>query len=150
MSISMELLGNEIQPTLTLADASNVNADNIMTKMKNVCDQSGIPAKFRKDKVIEGRILNKRTYECVIVSHPNPPQDYASQIYVIAGDTIIFRFIGVSKAAREQNEYDAVRQGKGTTLQSMKYIFKQPNTMELEREKGWHSRVIDAFNSLIQ
>ncbi len=149
MSLSMEFLGSEIQPSVSFRDVSNITADFIIASMQNACQASNIPARFRKDTVTSGRMFSKRTYECVIVNHPNPPQDYAAQVYVLAGNTVLFHFAGNSKAFREKNEYEAVKEGKGTTMQSMKYMFKQPNKVALEVELAWHGQVIGAFNSLI-
>jgi hypothetical protein len=150
MSLSMDILGSEIQPAMTFSNASDITADFVISSMKNVCAERNIPAVFSKDTIKTGTLFNKKTYECVIVNHPNPPQAYAQQVYVLSGTTVLFHFFGNSKAFRENNEYEAVRAGQGTTMQSMKYMFKQPDKMALEQELGWHGQVIAAFNSLIQ
>lgn len=150
MSLSMEFLGSEIQPAVYLSNLSTITTDSLISLMEKICDERSIPIMMRKDTVTSGSFFNKKTYECIIVNHPNPPQDYAAQIYVLGGNTILFHFGGKSKAFREKNEYEAVRKGQGTAVQSMKYMFKQPDKMELEQELAWHGRVIDAFNSLIQ
>ncbi len=118
--------------------------------MENICNERGIPAKFRKDIVTSGNLFHKKKYECVIVNHPNPPQEYAAEVYVLAGNIVLFHYAGNSKAFREQNEYKAVLGGQGTAMQSMKYMFKQPNKVALEMELGWHGQLMDAFNSMVQ
>lgn len=150
MSLSMEFLGSEIQPPMTFADASNITADYIVNTIGNICNERNIPAKFRKDIITSGKLFSKKTYECVIINHPNPPQEYAAQVYVLAGNTVMFHFAGNSKAFREKNEYEAVKAGQGTTMQSMKYMFKQPDKIALEMELGWHRQVIDVFNGLVR
>ncbi|MCM1325828.1 MAG: hypothetical protein NC094_07670 [Bacteroidales bacterium] len=149
MSLSMEFLGSEIQQGIVFRDTSNITADFIIASMESICCKADIPAKFRKDTITSGKLFKKKTYECVIINHPNPPQDYAAQVYVLAGNTILFHYAGNSKAFREKNEYEAVQKGTSTTMQSMKYMFKQPNKMALEIELAWHTQIIEAFNSLI-
>ena len=150
MSLSMEYLGSEIQEAITFYNVETVTAEDIIANMERVCGENNIPAKFRKDTVTSGSFLKKKTYECVIVNHPQPPQDYAAQVYVLAGNTVLFHYAGNSKAFREQNEYEAVRNGQGTTMQSMKYMFKQPDKVALKMELAWHGQVIDAFNSFVE
>lgn len=150
MSLSIEFLGSEIRQAISFADATNITADFIIASMENVCNEYNIPAKFRKDTVTSGKLFNKKTYECVIVNHPNPPQEYAAQVYVLAGNTVLFYYAGNSKAFREKNEYEAVRTGRGTTMQSMKYMFKQPDKVALQTELAWHGQLIEAFNSLVR
>lgn len=149
MSLSMEFLGSEIQQSITFSNAANLNADFIISEMESVCKAHNIQAVFQKDTVTTGGFFNKKSYACVIIRHPNPPQEYAHQVYVIAGNTIMFRFWGNSKAFREKNEYEEVRSGQGNSLLSMKYMFKQPDKMAYEVELSWHGQVIGAFNSLL-
>lgn len=145
----MEFLGSEIQSPISFRDTTNINADNIISSMQLECNSENIPAVFRKDVVTSGGMFNKKKYECVIVSHPNPPQSYCAQVYVIAGDTILFHFFGNSKAFRDNNTYERVKSGQGSSMETMKYMFKQPDKVALQMELTWHNKLISAFNSLV-
>ena len=150
MSFDASYFGSEIQRPLTLLNVTNISVDEVMNNMESICKGSGIPANFEKNSVVSGGFLSKKTYECIVVRHPEPPQDYCAQIYTFAGNTITFNFIGNSKAMREKNEYDEVMAGGGTAIQRTKYMFKKPDNIALQQEMGWHASVIGVFNSLIK
>ena len=91
-------LGQEFAEPVVFNDMSNVTPEVIIKNMKAICEENEIPACFDETEVVMGGFFKKVQFRAVEVSHPNPPQSYCSQLYVIYNDGIRFFFVGSSAA----------------------------------------------------
>lgn len=150
MSFDARFLGGEIQEPIIFSATAGISIQMIKEDMEIGCRESGIPAEFSISSVTEGGIFNKTTYPALLINHPNPPQEYCSQLYILAKNTVIFRFIGRSKAFKEKYESESVARGESSALIGLKYLFKQPSPVAMELELTWHRQVISVFNGLVR
>lgn len=88
----------------------------------------------------------------VEISHPNPPQSYCKQLYVIYEDGIRFFFVGSSKAFSERNNFEAAMNDTGGNLKAKARAFFgiAPDEKPFEQEMEWHNTIHVAFISLLE
>lgn len=130
---------------ISFRDAANVNAQNIAELMKEQANNSGVPMKVRIDSVKEGGLFGSR-YSCVVITHPNPPQQYFDHVIVINGNTVNFFFFGNSKANYATNRANE-RKNKlsGVLLNAI----SGSSEMAYQQEMVWHRDVHDVFQSCV-
>lgn len=146
-------LGQEFVKPMGCNDMRNVTPEVIISNMEAICEEHGIPARFRESSVeISKSIFNKATFKAVEISHPNPPQSYCRQLYVLYPDGIRFFFVGSSKAFYERNNYEAAMNGTGGNLKAkMRAIAGiEPDSEPYEQEMAWHETIYSVFCSLIE
>lgn len=68
-----------ITDPISFRDASGLNASNIASLMSARAKEKGIPARITTDTVKEGGLFGK-SYSCVVIDHPNPPQRYFTDV----------------------------------------------------------------------
>lgn len=133
-----------IEP-ISFRDATGLTAENIAECMREEAAAQGIPASITTDFVKEGGIFGK-SYPCIVIKHPNPPQQYFTDIYIINNNIINFYFFGNSKASRAISLANAT---KNTFTGALFSSFSGSKEMKLQAEMAWHKQVYGLFESLI-
>ena len=87
------------------------------------------------------------TYPCVVIEHPNPPQQYFTDVYIINGNTVNFYFFGESKANTATNKANA---RKNTLIGMIMNSIAGSNEMAYQQEMFWHRQIYEIFESFIQ
>ncbi|MBM6739310.1 hypothetical protein [Faecalicatena fissicatena] len=96
MAYNMKDNRGMITDPISFRDATGLNAENIAACMKEKAEEQGVPANIRTDVVKEGGLFGK-SYPCVIIHHPNPPQQYFTDVYIINNNTVNFSFLEIQK-----------------------------------------------------
>lgn len=125
----------------------NLSLVNIANGTQAELSARGIPATVKTDQVKSGGLLGK-TYNCIMISHPNPPQTYYQHMYIIDNDTICFKYWGTSKAMYNSNRKEQLR-SSGTISGMIKSAFINDDEMAFQQEANWHGNVIGTFNDLL-
>ena len=149
----MNDLGQEFVDPIAFNDMSNVTPEIIISNMESICKENEIPARFRESSVeISRGFFNKTTFRAVEISHPNPPQSYCSQLYVLFPDGIRFFFVGSSQAFSERNNYEAALNGSGGNLKARIRAISgiEPDSEPYELEMDWHGTIYSVFQSLLE
>lgn len=135
-----------IADPITFSDASGLVAREIATLMSEKAKELGIPARITTDTISEGGLFGN-TYDCVVINHPNPPQQYFTDVYIINGNTINFYFFGESKANTATNKANARKNTiKGMILNSI----AGSHEMAYQQELVWHNQIYEIFESFIR
>lgn len=131
---------------ISFMDATNVNAKNIVEMMEINAKEMGVPMNIRIDTMKEGGLFGN-AYPCVVITHPNPPQQYFTHVIVINGNVVNFFFFGNSKANYATNKANA-RKDKlsGMILNA----FSGSSEMAYQQEMLWHSNVHKVFEACIR
>lgn len=146
-------LGQEFAEPIAFNDMSSVTTDVIIANMKALCEENEIPASFCTSTVeISRGLFRKRTFNAVEIEHPNPPQNYCRQLYVLGGDSVHFFFVGNSHAFAEKNNYEAALNGTGGNFKAkMRAIAGiAPDIEPYEAEMAWHEAIYSAFLALVE
>lgn len=130
---------------ITFRDASNLKADFICESMKEKALEMGVPMNVRVDSAKEGGLLGS-TYPCVVITHPNPPQQYFTDVIVINGNFVNFFFFGNSKANYQTNR---ANERKNTLSGMILNSISGSNEMAYQQEQLWHHSVIEVFEALL-
>ena len=80
-------------------------------------------------------IFKKTVFMAVEISHPNPPQSYCKQLYVIYEDG--FFFVGSSKAFSERNNFEAAMNDTGGNLKAKARAFLALRLTKKHLSKRW-------------
>ena len=134
-----------ITEPISFRDASGVNADNIADLMAQEAARNGIPANIRTDYVKEGGLFGS-SYPCVVITHPNPPQRYFTDVYIVNGNTVNFYFFGESKANTSTNIAKARQNSLSGKLLN---AISGSNEMAYQQEMLWHRQIYELFEGFI-
>lgn len=134
-----------ISDPVSFRDMAGVDAANIASAMTKKANELGIPVKINTDTVKEGGLFGN-TLPCVVINHPNPPQQYFTDVYIINGNTVNFYFFGESKANTTANKADA---RKGTLTGMILNSISGSMEMAYQQEMFWHRQVYGIFESLV-
>ncbi len=145
MGFNLKYNRGMIADPISFQDASGLDAQNVASLMKKEAEAMGIPARITVDTVKEGGLFGS-TYSCVVINHPNPPQQYFTDVYIINGNTVNFYFFGESKANTATNKANA---RKNTLTGMIMNSISGSNEMAYQQEMFWHKQVYDIFESLI-
>lgn len=148
-------LGEEFSEPIGFSDMSNVTPENIIFNMEEICKENNIPALIRESSLEISRgfgIFKKAVFKAVEISHPNPPQSYCKQLYVICEDRIRFFFVGSSKAFSERNNFEAAMNDTGGNLKAKVRAFfgVAPDEKPFEQEMEWHNTILAVFISILE
>lgn len=149
----LDELGQEFAEPIGFRNTDNLVPEIIIENMKTVCENDEIPASFRVAEVeISKGIFNKATFKAVEISHPNPPQSYCNQLYILYPDGIRFFYVGSSKAFLEMNNYADAMAGRGGGFKARLNAFAgiRPDEEPYEEEMKWHEAVYSVFLSLLE
>jgi len=134
-----------ISDPFSFRDASNLTAEFVAESMKEKALEAGVPMDVSIDSVKEGGLFGS-SYPCVVIKHPNPPQQYFTDVYVINGNTVNFLFFGYSEANYKTNKANARKNSlTGMILNSI----SGSQEMAYQQEMLWHKQVYDVFESLV-
>lgn len=134
-----------ITDPVSFRDASGLEVKNIASLMSEKAKELGIPAKITTDTVKEGGLFGS-TYSCVVIDHPNPPQQYFTDVYIVNGNTVNFYFFGLSKANTAINKANA---RKNTLTGKIMNSISGSSEMAYQQELFWHNQIYDIFESLM-
>ena len=145
MAYNMKDNRGMITDPISFRDATGLNAENIAACMKEKAEEQGVPANIRTDVVKEGGLFGK-SYPCVIIHHPNPPQQYFTDVYIINNNTVNFYFLEIQKLIllliKQMPEKTTIG---GALINSI----AGSKEMEYQAEMFWHKQVYDLFESLL-
>ena len=125
---------------------NGLNVENIVSLMSQKAEELGVPARITTSTVKEGGLFG-HTYPCVVIDHPNPPQQYFTDVYIINGNTVNFYFFGESKANTATNKANA---RKNTLTGMIMNSIAGSNEMAYQQEMFWHRQIYEIFESFIQ
>lgn len=145
MGFNLKYNRGMITDPVSFRDISGVEANNIASLMSEKAAELGIPAKISTDTVKEGGLFGS-TYPCVVINHPNPPQQYFTDVYIINGNTVNFYFFGESKANTATNK---ANERKNTITGMILNSISGSSEMALQQELYWHQQIYGIFESLI-
>ena len=145
MSYNIKNNRGTIADPMSFRDTANVEANSIATLMTQKAAELGVPVNISVDTVKEGGLFGM-SYPCVVINHPNPPQEYFTDVYIINGNTVNFYFFGNSKANYVTNRAES---RKGTLSGSLMNLFSGADKMGLQQEMLWHNQVYNVFESLV-
>lgn len=84
---------------------------------------------------------------CVMVSHPNPPQQYFSHLIILNGNIINFQYWGMSKANYNNNMIEMDR-NSGKISGLIKSALRSDMSMELQTEQMWHQQILSIYEAI--
>lgn len=134
-----------IADPISFRDASGLDASNIASLISQKAEEMGIPAMITTDTVKEGGLFGS-LYPCVVIKHPNPPQQYFTDVYIINENVVNFYFFGESKANTATNKANA---RKNTLSGMILNSISGSNEMALQQEMFWHRQIYEIFESLV-
>lgn len=142
-------LGEEFHEPIDFGES--VCIEQIMSEVEAVCKQQGVPNIICGTYVYYGGLLAMKKCKAMLIMHPDPPQSYCDQLYVMDEGVMRFYFVGASKAFKEKNEYEMVMSGQGTgAIATMKtFLGFMPNEEEYNKEMAWHESVFSVFASMV-
>ena len=126
--------------------AAGWSAENIEEFIKEIAEANNIPASVSGDEASTGGLFGK-TMPCVMVSHPNPPQQYFSHLIIINGDIINFQYWGMSKANYNNNMKEMDR-NSGKISGLIKSALRSDMRMELQTEQLWHQQILSIYEAI--
>lgn len=145
MSYSLKYNSGMIADPISFRDASGLDASNIASLISQKAEEMGIPARITTDTVKEGGLFGS-SYPCVVIKHPNPPQQYFTDVYIINENVVNFYFFGESKANTATNKANA---RKNTLSGMILNSISGSNEMALQQEMFWHRQIYEIFESLV-
>ena len=146
MAYNLKYNTGMIENPLSFRDNNGLNVENIVSLMSQKAEELGVPARITTSTVKEGGLFGS-TYPCVVINHPNPPQQYFTDVYIINGNTVNFYFFGESKANTATNKANA---RKNTLTGMIMNSIAGSNEMAYQQEMFWHRQIYEIFESLIQ
>ena len=126
--------------------AAGWSAENIAEFIKEIAEANNIPASVSVDEASTGGLFGK-TMPCVMVSHPNPPQQYFSHLTIINGDIINFQYWGMSKA-NYNNNMNEMDRNSGKISGLIKSALRSDMRMELQTEQLWHQQILSIYDAI--
>ena len=141
MSFTLKYNNGTIFDPINFRNASNLTAENIVTYMEEKAEEMQVPMQLSIDTVKEGGLLGKK-YPCVVIKHPNPPQEYFTNVIVINGSTVNFFFFGNSKANYVTNR---AKQREGTILGGILNAVSGSDEMAWQQEKYGMSKFMKSL-----
>lgn len=133
----------ELHPPMRFNDVSNLTTDNIASIITDGAADRNVPVNVTKTSIHSGGLFFGSDYPCVMVSHPNPPQEYFSLLFIINGNTLSFMLWGNSKANYNRNKKAEYKQ-EGKLFRSM---FVSDDPMALQTEQAWEADVMNILES---
>ena len=120
--------------------------ESLAIMIEEKAEQLDIPARAEVGTASGG--LFGPTYPCVIVSHPNPPCSYFKQWLIFDGDTVSFKYGGLSKGHKLEAVKNNLRySGHLTGLLASAVV--SDGAMERQQENLWHTELLEDVYSAI-
>lgn len=126
----------------------NLSAAEIVKELNTIAKENGVPVKISNDTIHSGGFLTGDDYPCIVLKHPDPPQEYFYQVWVINGNMMNFYFFGRSKANYKVNTYNAKK--NGGLFDQLSAAISGSAEMELQVEHCWHRDVYELLEKVIE
>ena len=140
-------MGTVSQP-ITFDGGILISAKEIADILRKCADENRTEVEISDDTIHDGGLFTGKDYPCIVLRHPNPPQEYFYQVWVINGNTINFYYFGRSKANYKVNTYNEKKQG-GIFDQIAASVMGSAE-MELQVEQEWHKKVFELFDGAVE
>ncbi len=124
------------------------DVSELIERLKARAEEYNIPVEISKDTIHSGGTFTGKDYPCIVLKHPNPPQRYFDQVWVINGNMINFYFFGISKANTKVNKYNAKK--NGGLFDQLSAAISGSAEMELQEEHLWHRDVYGLFENMLE
>ena len=79
MAYNLKYNTGMIENPISFRDTNGLNVENIVSLMSQKAEELGVPARITTSTVKEGGLFGS-TYPCVVINHPNPPQQYFTDV----------------------------------------------------------------------
>ena len=140
-------MGEVAQP-IRFKGGINITADEFAEMVRNCAEEEGVPVIISSDTIHSGGFFNGHDYPCIVLKHPNPPQEYFYQVWTINGNAINFNYFGRSKANYKVNTYNQKK--NGGLFDQISAAISGSAEMELQVEMGWQHDVYDLFDTAVR
>lgn len=126
--------------------AQGWTAPVIAQYIRDIAEQEGIPAKVTVSEATTGGLFGS-TFPCVVIEHPNPPQQYFDHWVIINGDVINFQYGGMSTATYNMNLKEE-RRNSGKLTGMLMGAMMSDSSMELQTEHVWHNQIKGIYQQI--
>lgn len=137
--------GQESMQSIRFASAEGLTAGNIASILSDEAKRYDIPVTVWTDTIKSGGLLGS-TYPCVLLKHPNPPQEYYKHIIIINGNILNFRIWGDSKVGHNKGLKASLKE-RGTLSGMIMGALIKDDEMAYQVEMGWHGDVLNLFST---
>ncbi len=138
----------EVSKPIRFKGGMNISAEEIVDMLKVCAEEEGVPVNISHDTIHSGGFFNGKDYPCIVLKHPNPPQEYFYQVWVINENLINFYYFGRSKANYKVNTYNQKK--NGGLFDQISAAISGSAEMELQVEMEWHHDVYDLLDCAIK
>ena len=135
-----------IRDPLRFTKDDGITAETLSSTIECFAINRGIPTTVRTDTVSEGGLFGK-TYPCVVVSHPNPPDSYFDHVIALCDNRMYFYYFGTSRASAQAYKRQ-MRKESSNLLDNLVGSMMSDNTVALDTEYEWHSALISIYKDL--
>lgn len=172
MGYLLDQLGQEYANPISIPFLQNVSVRQVERCLRRICADFNVPVSVSASSLVSGGflntinaklsyndaskgggLLNKKVYRALRVEHPNPPQKYCEELIVFLPDGVKFFFIGGSRAFKEMNEYEKLKDGDfdnvGLFAKMRFFTGGTPDEEEYLNELRWHMSVYELFQKLL-
>ena len=120
----------------------DISADVIAKDLVEIFAAKGISARVVVEKIKSGGLFGS-VYPCITIEHPTPPKSYFEHVIIINGDTVFFKYYGLSQETFNRNKKKSLeREGKLIQSALVRY-----DPMALNTEYSWHEDVTDVIEA---
>lgn len=151
----------EFRPTYRYTDGTSITLETIQEAVKDAAQKYGIPVAFTNDQVKSGGLFNSEVEDCLVLYHPEHPNDYY-RVAVRINRQGIMAFVSIndfgessqmnkharSEANREARQGQSLSYKLGNSLVSG-IMNAGKNKNKLEEEQNYYSALMSIFDELI-
>lgn len=150
----------EFRPGVRCKDGDGVTLQGIQTVLQEEAQNMGIPVAFRSDEVKSGGFLNTSLEDCLVMYHPEHPDDYFKICFRVAHQGhyafISINDFGQSKQVSKANRAEFAKQDRRGKTMSYKVgsMLSQGimnigmNKQKLEEEQMYYSCLCDLLDEV--
>ena len=120
---------------------------DLISLTQEIAERDGVPAEFSEDTASTGGLFGK-SYPCMIVKHPKPPQSYFEHWVVKNGSILNFYYGGMSKANYNNNMKEH-HSNSGKLSGMLRGAMMKDMSMELQTEQMWHKQIMDIYQKVL-
>lgn len=140
-------MGTAQQP-LFVENEISISAKEVAEMLRKFAKEKNIEVEISDDTIHDGGLFTGKDYPCVILKHPNPPQEYFYQVWMINGNFLNFYYFGRSKANYKVNTYN--QKSNGGFFDRISASISGSAEIELQVEQLWHHKVLDLINCILE
>lgn len=134
-----------VSQTIIFTGGIKISAKDLAEVLRQCAEESGVEVEISDDTIHDGGLFTGKDYSCVVLKHPNPPQEYFYQVWVINGKLLNFYYFGRSKANYKVNTYN--QKSKGGFFDRITASISGSAEMELQVEQEWHREVFSLLSA---